>query len=193
MTIGATGCRRICCAAWLVLAIAGNSLEAADQWRVGLSKVDITPEEPVRLSGYASRVESSTGVADPIAARAMVISPTATEEDNRSLVLVSIDAIGISSVMTVAVSHWLEQQYAIPRSQLAISSSHSHSTPHLDGLLKNLYPVPSTDEQVAASKRYTEKLQQSIQQAITAAMESRAPAHLSIGNTERNSPSIAVP
>lgn len=183
MTIGAMDCKRICCAAWLIFAIAGNSLQAAEQWRVGVGKVDITPDEPVRLSGYASRVESSTGVVDPIAARAMVISPAAAEEDNRSLVLVSIDAIGVSSVMTVAVSHWLEEHYAIPRSQLAISSSHSHSTPHQQGLIENLYPVPSTDEQIAASKRYTEKLQRSIEQAIAAAMDSRSPANLSIGNT----------
>src|SRR5690606_7410312 len=107
MTIGALGCKRMCCAAWLVIALTGNSLQAAEQWRVGVGKVDITPHEPVRLSGYASRVESNVGVADPIAARAMVISPAAAEEDQRSLVLVSIDAIGVSSVMTVAVSHWL--------------------------------------------------------------------------------------
>ncbi len=184
MAIGTMGSKRMWCAMWLMIAMAGNSLSAAELWRVGVSKVDITPDEPVRLSGYASRVESSSGVADPIAARAMVISPASTEDDNRSLVLVSIDAIGVSSVMTVAVAHWLEEQYAIPRSQLAISSSHSHSTPHQDGLLKNLFFVPSTDEQIAASKRYTVKLQQAIEQAIAAAMETRAPAQLSIGNTE---------
>ncbi len=184
MSVDAMGRRCLCCAVWLIVAVVASQLPAAELWRVGFGKIDITPDEPVRLSGYASRVESSSGVADPIAARAMVISPAVKAEDTRSLVLVSIDAIGISSSMTVAVSRWLEEQYSIPRSQLAISSSHSHSTPHQDGLLKNLYPVPSTDEQLAASKRYTEKLQQAIKQAISAAIEARAPAQLTIGDAE---------
>ncbi len=194
MTVDAMGRRSLCCAVWLILAVAGSQvpaaevpapeLPAAELWRVGVGKVDITPDEPLRLSGYASRVASSAGVADPLAARAMVISPADEAQDNRSLVLVSIDAIGVSSLMTVAVAHWLQEHYAIPRSQLAISSSHSHSTPHQDGLLKNLYPVPSTPEQIAASKRYTEKLQRAIEQAIAAAMQSRAPAQLTIGDAE---------
>ncbi|MEZ6151590.1 MAG: neutral/alkaline non-lysosomal ceramidase N-terminal domain-containing protein [Pirellulaceae bacterium] len=186
MAMGSVGRKNLWCALVVILSISNATLRADEAWRVGVGKVDITPEEPVRLSGYAVRVESSAGVADPIAARAMVISPANAKDDSQSLVLVSIDAIGVSSAMTVAVSHWLEEQYVIPRSQLAISSTHSHSTPHQTGLIKNLFPVPSTAEQVAASERYTEKLHKAIEQAIAAAMESRTAAHLSIGNAQAN-------
>lgn len=186
MAMTSVGRKHLWCALVVLFSISAGTLRADEAWRVGVGKVDITPEESIRLSGYAVRVESSAGVADPIAARAMVISPANAKEDSQSLVLVSIDAIGVSSVMTVAVSRWLEEHYSIPRSQLAISSTHSHSTPHQTGLIKNLFPVPSTEEQVAASERYTEKLHSAIEQAITAAMESRASAHLSIGNAQAN-------
>ena len=186
MAMSCVGSKRLWCALIVIFSTTAGILRADQAWRVGVGKVDITPDEPIRLSGYAVRVESSSAVADPIAARAMVISPADSADDAQSLVLVSIDAIGVSSVMTVAVSRWLEEHYSIPRSQLAISSTHSHSTPHQAGLLNNLFPVPSTEEQVAASERYTVKLQSAIEQAITAAMESRAAAHLSFGNAQAN-------
>ncbi len=161
-----------------------SGLTAAEAWRVGVAKVDVTPDEPLRLSGYATRVDSHTGVADPLAARAMVISPADSANDGQSLVLVSIDSIGVTSAMTVALAQWLEQQYSIPRNQLAVASTHSHAAPHVDGLLKNLYREPSTAEQQAATVRYTEKMSAAIREAIAAAMSARKSAVLSLANTE---------
>lgn len=161
-----------------------SHLLAADAWRVGLAKVDITPEEPLRLSGYATRVESHTGVADPLAARAMVISPADAAVDAQSLVLISIDSIGVTSVMTVALAQWLEQQYSIPRNQLVVASTHSHAAPQVDGLLLNIYREPSTPQQQAAMVRYTEKMIAAMKEAITAAMSARQTAQLSLSGTE---------
>ncbi len=157
---------------------------AAEPWRVGLAKVDITPEEPLRLSGYATRVDSHVGIADPLAVRAMVLSPADSDADDQSLVLVSIDSIGVTSLMTVQLAQWLEQQYSIPRNQLVVCSTHSHAAPHVVGLLKNLYREPSTDDQQAATARYTERMSAAMQQAIEAAMQTRQPATLALANTE---------
>jgi putative membrane-bound dehydrogenase-like protein len=174
-------------------------VSAADSWRVGVAKVDVTPTEPVRLSGYAVRVASHTGVADPLAARAMVISPADStqadsaqadsaqansEQATRTLVLVSIDSIGVTSEMTVALAHWLEEQYSIPRSQLVVCSTHSHAAPHVAGLLKNIYREPSTADQEAATLRYTERMSAGMRQAITEALAARQPATLSLANAE---------
>lgn len=173
----------------------GAPLSGAEAWQVGVSKVDITPDESVRLSGYAGRVESHTEVADPLWARALVITPSSevlqeatspaqSTVDERTLVLVSIDAIGVSNQMTVAVARWLEESYSIPRANLVISSTHSHSTPHQTGLIPNLYPVPSTAEQVAATARYTNRLQQAIEQAIKQALDARVAATLAVGEAQ---------
>ncbi len=157
---------------------------AAEPWRVGFSKVDITPDEPQRLSGYATRIDSHTGVADPLFARAMVVSPTDPSLDARTLVLVSIDSIAVTSPITVELAAWLNEKYSIPRSQLALCSTHSHAAPHIDGALKNLFRQPSTPAQTAASQRYTQRLSQAIRQAIEQALAARDRATLSIGQTE---------
>ncbi len=182
---------------WCLWAFLGlTPLRAAEDWRVGVGKVDITPDEPVRLSGYAGRVASASEVADPLSARALVIAPSAAAsqaaapatheavDESRTLVLISIDAIGVSNLMTVGVARWLEERYSIPRANLVISSTHSHATPHQTGLISNLYPVPSTAEQIEASARYTEKVHRAIEQAIAQAMESRVIAKLAMGQAQ---------
>ena len=51
----------------------------AFQWQVGFAKTDVTPGEPIRLSGYASRGQAFDSVADPLHARVMTMGrPLAT-------------------------------------------------------------------------------------------------------------------
>ena len=41
----------------LTLLIQGATMADAPNWKVGLASVKITPDEPVRMSGYASRTQ----------------------------------------------------------------------------------------------------------------------------------------
>jgi hypothetical protein len=50
--------------------------DESPKWFVGVAKTDITPEEPVRLSGYASRTTPATEIEDRLFARALVLTPT---------------------------------------------------------------------------------------------------------------------
>ncbi len=155
-----------------------------DQWRIGFSKVDVTPTEPLRLSGYAVRDAPHEGVADPLAARAMVISPSRAEHDAKSIVLVSIDSVAVSSAMTVEVAEWLEEKFSIARSQLVLCSTHSHTTPQIDGVLPNIFRVPSTPDQVTATAKYTQLVLAAIKTAIQQSMNKRVVASVSIANAE---------
>jgi hypothetical protein len=65
------------------------SVTPASPPRGGFARVDITPGEPVTMSGYADRKGLSQGVQDPLSARAV-----AFESDGERLVLVSTDVIG---------------------------------------------------------------------------------------------------
>ena len=47
----------------------GESKNASIPLQAGFSKIDITPSEPVTMSGYASRKDLSQGVHDPLSAR----------------------------------------------------------------------------------------------------------------------------
>ncbi len=168
---------------WFVLVHWGA---AAEPWRVGFAKRDITPEQGLRLSGYAGRGESSVGVADPLSVRAMVISPQAQQEFPDSLVLVAIDSIAITNAITVETAAWLLETHGISRSQLVLSSTHSHAAPHLDRSLENLFSEPLTEQQREAARLYTRRLVQQVQAAISAAIESRTDAQLAIGEATAN-------
>lgn len=133
-------------------------------WFVGASKVDITPDEPVRLSGYASRLVPSQGIEDRLSARALVLSPGSSTQD--ALVIVSIDAIGISAVMTERVLERVLPTLKIPRSRIVFCTTHSHTAPHLDGLIPNLFGVPMSQEENAAMLRTTQKTIEGISKAV---------------------------
>ena len=63
-------------------------------YQVGLAKVDITPEGPIRLSGFYARQTESIGVREHIFARAMAVEGN----DKKPAVLITVDSIGIPAV-----------------------------------------------------------------------------------------------
>jgi hypothetical protein len=149
---------------------------------VGLAKLDITPQSSIRLSGYAGRATSSAGVADRLSVRAMVLAPDRMATD-RACILVTLDSILVTNQITEETARWLKSKYGIPRSQLVLCSSHSHSAPHLDGGLNNILREPSTESQLSVTKAYTQFLQQAILGVIDQALSRRQPATLAIAET----------
>src|SRR4051812_10380649 len=77
------------------LLLVGLHASAADQkaaeYEVGLAKVDVTPNFPIRLSGFPGRLTESVGVRQRIFARAMAIRP----QNGQPAVVVTIDSLGI--------------------------------------------------------------------------------------------------
>ena len=59
--------------------------------RMGAAKVNITPEVPVPMTGYASRTEPFTGVHDSLYATALYF-----KDPGNSLLLITADLIGYS-------------------------------------------------------------------------------------------------
>ena len=55
--------------------------------KVGVGKVDITPTEPMRLYGYASRTAPFVGIYDPLFCRSVVFDDGATKA-----VIISLDS-----------------------------------------------------------------------------------------------------
>src|SRR5262249_10201496 len=62
----------------------GGAGPAGDLRSVGVAKIDITPDYPVRLSGFASRRNESEGVRQKIWAKALAIS---TDENKPALLI----------------------------------------------------------------------------------------------------------
>jgi putative membrane-bound dehydrogenase-like protein len=161
---------------------------AASDWYVGVAKVDITPDEPVRLSGYASRLTPADGIEDRLSARALILSPqdpqtkpSAEGLHPDSLVIVSIDAIGISAVMTEKILDKVLPSLKIPRSRIVFCTTHSHTAPHLEGLIPNLFGVPIPDAEQQAMLRTTQMNIDRIAQVILDAKGTLKPGTVDYG------------
>src|SRR5438552_3689997 len=88
-----TNLRLACLLCWLLslnlLSSPATMPVFAAELRAGVAKIDITPNQPVMLAGYASRKELSQGVHDPLFARAV-----AFDENHQRFLLVAIDNCG---------------------------------------------------------------------------------------------------
>ncbi len=78
-----------CSAPQLDAAVADDVADDDSRLLAGVVKVDITPDQPVKMSGYASRQDLSTGVHDRLSARVVAL-----QHGDQRLVLVSTDIIG---------------------------------------------------------------------------------------------------
>ncbi|MCP4786432.1 MAG: hypothetical protein GY903_31280 [Fuerstiella sp.] len=105
-----------------------SSQAEESQWKVGFSRVRITPDQPVRMSGYASRKEPSSGVASDLFAKAMVLEDGA----GRRGVIVTTDLIGFRSSVAESTCALIMDRTGLQRNQILINSSHTHTGPALE-------------------------------------------------------------
>ena len=151
---------------------------AADTTRqVGAASVDITPDYPVRLSGYGGRRLPNTGVSQHIFAKALAIG----SDDEGPAVLVTVDNVGVPGSMRDEVLRRLAKKSKVIGELFAICSSHTHCAPMLIGVLPNLFGMDVPAEHLPAIERYTRELTDNIEKAALAALADRKPATLAWG------------
>jgi neutral ceramidase len=163
----------------LILAVLPSpSVLAAEPSRpVGVAVVDITPDYPVRLSGYGSRREPSQGVAQHLFAKALVFG----SDEEGPAVLVTVDNCGVPASMRAEVLKRLGAKTKVRDERFAIASSHTHCAPMLVGVLPNLFGRDIPAEHMTAIERYTRELTEKIEQVVLAALAARQPAQLAWG------------
>jgi hypothetical protein len=144
---------------------------------VGVASVDITPDYPIRLSGYGSRREPHETVEQLIFAKALVIG---SDEDGPA-VLVTVDNCGVPASMRAEVVRRLAARTKVRDERFAIASSHTHCAPMLIGVLPNLFGMDIPVEHLTAIERYTRELTDKIEQVALKALADRKPSHLAWG------------
>ncbi len=147
--------------------------------QAGAAKVDITPREPLRLSGYSNRKEPYQRIEQKLWVRALVLQPA----EGKPHALVTVDTIGVPGKLTARVATEAEKRFGIPRRGLVVSCSHSHTAPHLAGGIPNMFQKPLTPEEQAAMQRYTDQVAQAILAAIQLARKRLQPVRWSWAET----------
>ncbi|PWU11856.1 MAG: hypothetical protein C5B50_22625 [Verrucomicrobia bacterium] len=166
--------------------VAGGSLffmcaraYSSDQiYQVGVAKVDITPDYPVRLNGYAARKSECQGVAQRVWASALAIG----SEKEKPAVLITVDNCEVPVNVRNAVLGRLGRQVAPER--LAICSTHTHSAPWLEGSVPNIFTGPIPAGEQAHVSAYTQQTIEALVDVALRALGDRRPARLSRGKGE---------
>ncbi len=157
--------------------------KAGQKWLAGLSKVDVTPTEPVRMAGYGNRDHASEGIDTPLYVRCLALSPAGG--DQPASLLLSVDTIGLPGSLTRELAISITKKHGTPREKIIFCSTHTHCGPDLVSELSNIFSVPLTDEEAAAGKRYKSQLRKGILEAVELALSDLAPAtlHYAVGET----------
>ncbi len=154
-------------------------MQAAEPvWRsVGAAKIDITPDYPVRLSGYGSRTNVHTGVVQRIFAKALVVGTDA----EGPAVLVTVDNCGVPASMREEVLRRLRTKTKVLPDRFALLSTHTHCAPMLAGVLPNLFGADIPAEHLPAIERYTRELTDRLEAVVVEALRNRKRARLDRG------------
>jgi putative membrane-bound dehydrogenase-like protein len=161
---------------------------------IGAAVVDISPDYPVRLTGYGNRTKESEGVAAKIHARALVIGGNEsgkrkTESSESQLLptfhsplstLITVDNCGVPLELTEAVFARVAAKHGITRERFAISSTHSHAAPWLRGFAPNILSTV-TDDQAARLAQYETELIEQLVEVVDQAIAARRSGYLSYG------------
>jgi hypothetical protein len=135
--------------------------------KAGVAKIDITPEKPVTLSGYASRKNLSTGVHDPLSARAIAL-----EAGGKRLVLVATDIIGFYEDTADYMRKAILAECNLQPSELFLTAIHTHAAPT---------PTLNRERGHANNVEYTEALKGKFIEVIRKALGSMEPVKLGLG------------
>jgi neutral ceramidase len=166
------------------------------KFQVGVGRTNITPTEPMWMAGYASRTTPWEEVLMDIWAKAMLVR----DSDGNSLLLITLDLVGIDQGLGDQICKKIEQKYGLQRSQIAIATSHTHSGPVVGMNLRAMHFYQlSADEQKKISN-YSLALVGHIESAVDSAFSSLKPVQLRSGRGEtsfatnrRNNPEPQVP
>ncbi len=171
--------RRVRFAVVLLLCLGPAATASAADIHFGFSRADITPSEPLRLSGYGNREKPSEGVDEPLFARVMALRCG----DGPVHVLVSVDTIGFPGTLTRQIQEQVEQRHGVSRARLALACTHSHTSPHIkleadNAFADNLFAVPQTDDEREKTIAYTSRTRDRIVAAVGDAISDLSPGRL---------------
>ena len=91
--------------------------------RVGVATVDITPQNSIWLTGFASRTEPSSGAYQPLEATAVVL-----ESGSTRLALLAADLIGVDEFLLEPV-RGAAAGIGVPPEHMLVNCSHTHCAP----------------------------------------------------------------
>jgi hypothetical protein len=139
-------------------------------WKAGAATLKVTPQKMLWMAGYAARKKPAEGKVQELFAKALALQ----DEQGNKLVFVTLDLIGVPQLLRRAVAAEAEKQFKLPKANLVMNASHTHSGPSL-----RTAPLTEKDDQRARDAwDYTQKLQSDLIALIGKALTDMQPSRL---------------
>src|SRR5207247_1652052 len=168
-------------ASWFALALfTVSTFTWGAEYKVGVAEVDITPEYPVRLSGFGFRRTESEGVTHRIWAKAIALSADGTASTGPAVIL-CVDNLAVPIYMTNEVASRLKEKAKLDPARLAITCTHTHTAPMLKDVCPTLFSVPIPPDHQSHIDRYTRELTDHLEAVALKALNDLKPAKLEFG------------
>ncbi len=161
------------CAAFLSPRAAQAQEKTEVTWKVGLAQVKITPEQPVPMSGYASRTKPFERVEADLYAKALALEDA---EGNRGVIVTS-DLLGFPAAVAEPICERIGKKTGLKRGQILLNSSHTHAGPAL-----SLKAGKDAGGEALRTVEYTKHLQDQVVELVVQAVAKMEPARLSLGS-----------
>lgn len=141
---------------------------------IGTARIDITPDYPIRMAGYASRKTESEGIAGRLWAKALAIGG---DEGEGPAVLVIVDNCQLPTFALPGVAARLKAKAGVEPERFMVCCTHVHSGPRLPKS-----PPPEDLDSLSPEQRrtaqYAGQLIGWIEQVALEALASRKPGRL---------------
>lgn len=145
----------------------GQARQEGDGLRIGIAKIDITPQKPVKMAGYGSRKGLSQAVHDPLSARVVAFGT-----NGEQLLLVSTDLIGFYDGTAEFLRKAILNEFDLKPGELFLCATHTHSGPSLTVDGEKGHPN---------NLEYTKNLKAKLIEAIRKARVDMKPASVAAG------------
>jgi len=162
---------------WLGLALPACGDEPV-HWMGGAARIDITPDQPVWMAGYASRNAPSEGVLVPLAARAIALRDTR----GHRLVIVSLEVLETPDSLQQKIMRIAREKHGLHPEEFLLNVSHTHGGPMLSARNVADWGIDAAWGDRAES--YSGELTDRVDQLIGTALSRQQPVELRFGQGE---------
>lgn len=159
--------RKIALCVFIFCVLITRNVFANGALMAGIAKIDITPDKPVTLAGYANRTELSKGIHDSLAIRVL-----AFQSGKDRLVLVSTDVIGFYSGTAKLFHEAITEAHDLKPSEVFLSAIHTHAGPSI---------TLNEEKGHKNNVTYTKMLKKRIIQTVGEALKQVKPAAIGTG------------
>ena len=148
--------------------------EPVTTYQIGAAAIDVTPDYPVRLRGYAGRVTESEGIVQRLWAKALVIK----SPQRPPALLITLDNCLIPADLRRELAERMLQRFGLHPDRFTITATHTHNGPMLAGMSETLYCHPLPKEHRQNIERYTAELIEKLEQVAIRAFNDQQPSQL---------------